>query len=264
MGMSEKIVRGMELVESSIHSMNAKINRILVELRKNRVTKSELPGEVAVMGGIRDDWVVKKRRIIDRNKVEWLESDRVAEIISVTNRTVSNSIHDMDYPFIDYGTNDKQPDTENPVILLSDTDNEQPEIQKTTFAENTPPSTVHKGREQPDSLPGHDLMDVDASRIYDEAFGESVRGSREESPINRNSSASPIVFNSESRSQVLSRMKIKYATTEFYGGIARKNLFYAKTRPMVMDWIEFLNKGIADRILVTRIHRGKKIYRFVN
>ena len=48
--------------------MNAVINRILVEMRNNRVTKKELPGDVAEMGGIRDDWVVKKRRLITRSK----------------------------------------------------------------------------------------------------------------------------------------------------------------------------------------------------
>ena len=262
-GLREEILKGMEQVESSIYSMNAVINRILVEMRKNRVTKKELPGDVAEMGGIRDDWVVKKRRLITRSKASWIESERVGEVCSDGKRPVSEASHSVDHSFIDYEINDDNPVSKNPAILLSDSDEVQDEIQITTFAEITPPSTVHKLRQQPDKLPGHDLIDVEIRRLYEEAFGESVQGSTAETSVQPNSSTSPMVFNEETRSQVLTRLRAKYGSGEFNRGIARSALFNGSNRPTVVQWAEFIDRCLSDNIIAERQNLGRYKYRFI-
>ena len=78
--------------------MNAVINRILVEMRNNRVTKKELPGDVAEMGGIRDDWVVKKRRLITRSKAYGLNLNVWERYVLMVNdqflrQVIASTIH---------------------------------------------------------------------------------------------------------------------------------------------------------------------------
>ena len=75
-------------------------------------------------------------------------------------------------------------------------------------------------------------------------------------------SSSPVVFNQETRSAIVARIRTKYAENEFYGGIARRSMFNSTYRPVVAEWNKFLETCVNDNILEFRFVCNKKLYKF--
>ena len=112
----------------------------------------------------------------------------------------------------------------------------------------TPPMTVEK-RSITIHGPIDDSLGIVEQQLFNEVFNntESINPMLE--TVQRHNCSSPVVFNQETRSAIVARIRTEYAENVFYGGIARRSMFNSTYRPVVAECKKFLETCVNDNIL---------------
>ena len=262
-GLCDVTYREIHRVHDTLGAMEVQMKRIMGAVKSIQMPKREYPVDIVKMEGVREDWIVKRRRILHQNRAEWIESDLQDDKLELIEKVYTNNQTLDHYPF-EYGEAEIHLDSVNFHAVPSENTILQADGVDPQFVGITPPSTIQKGGHRVDIPPERERLGVEVQRLYDDVFGSTdpLVSTVENIPLRSNSS--PVEFNDESRSRIISRMRVKFGINEFFGGMARKNMFNSKARPLLHEWDEFLERCLTEGILEFRECKKRKIYRFRN
>ena len=248
-------------VYDALGYMNLQMKRLVGAVKSIKSTRNEHQADYVKREGVREDWIVKKRRILSRRHTEWIESD-FASRKSDEQQVILDKVLDEDDKFIDNGRDVIHLESDNTEYLRSE--NSVPHDEEINhLAELTPPSTVQKGGKITVDVTEPELIVGGVQGLFDDIFGDREVDQTILDTVPRHSNASTLVFNEESRIQVMRRMRGKYGNGEFYSGIARNILFRFDKRPSTEQWAVFINGCVSNNILKGELYRGRYRYKFI-
>ena len=189
-GISDVTYNLIHKVEVALYKINTRIGSIGIGVRKLGDRFGERRMASNDLGGIRDDWTVKKRRIISRNRHEWVEGDLVDLDYSTVDYLVGRDSNDFaELTDVDaaiqpvYGNNDREYGhsiSEQHVMPIAD------------ITELTPPQTIQKPVVRSDDLPSQPDRSPTVHQLFDNVFGNSEGEISFTNGPNRIGSSSPV------------------------------------------------------------------------